>query len=399
LFFCFFVFLFFDSERTTFIIHIIIRWSVEDNKQRTTEGQQAQRQSKNKQTKKMEEKEEEIDLLKDTPSRHVLFPIRHQKIWKLAKAAEGSMWHAQEVTGLADDVRHWNVMEPKTQNFIKMVLAFFAASDGIVGENLALRFYNDVKLAEARHFYGFQIAIEHVHSEVYSELIATYISDPKERTALLNAVENFPCVKRKADWALKWIDSEKSFLVRLVAFACVEGIFFSASFAAIYYVCKGGKLPALLFSNRLISRDEGGHCEFACFLFRVQLGDKAKQDAIKKIRDIIQEAFEIELQFIKDILPAGGLPGMNINLLTAYVQKTANKLCANLDQPLLFPDAEKEDPFPFIRMLAMTGHANFFETNEANYQKPGVAAGASGRAAVEIPEEAFHPVLTDLLPD
>jgi ribonucleoside-diphosphate reductase subunit M2 len=327
-------------------------------------------------------------ILTETEDRFVMGDApRDQKIWKMAKKAEASMWPAQEVHNLSGDLKHWEKMTPKAQHFIKMILAFFAASDGIVSENLTLRFYNDVKLPEARHFYAFQNAIEHVHAEMYRLLIQTLVTDKEERRSLQSAVKNFPCIKAKADFALQHLASDCSFAERLVAFACVEGIFFSASFCAIYWAVKSGKLLALYQSNKLISRDEALHCRFAALLYR-KLVTKYKLST-EKIHSIIEKAVDIELSFVRDILP-DDLPDMNSESMSQYVRLAANQLCSQLRVPVIYNDTEARQPFPWLKLLTMDGAANFFETPETSYQKSGVTKTLNGKSD-DIPETAFHP--------
>lgn len=258
-------------------------------------------------------------ILRDNPNRFVLFPIQHQPIWRMYKQAEASIWTAEEIDLHSDMVDWKDRLNDRERYFISHVLAFFAASDGIVNENLASRFMREVQLPEARCFYGFQIAIENIHSETYSLLIDTYVKDPVERTRLFNAVETIPCIKKKADWALRWI-SNGSFAERLVAFAAVEGIFFSGSFCSIFWLKKRGLMPGLTFSNELISRDEGLHCDFACLLYSM-LENKLDQ---KTIHSIIRNAVECEKEFVGDALPVE-LIGMNATLMKKYIEFVADR--------------------------------------------------------------------------
>ncbi|XP_058868617.1 ribonucleoside-diphosphate reductase subunit M2 B-like isoform X2 [Acipenser ruthenus] len=268
---------------------------------------------------------EDEPLLKANPHRFVIFPIQYPDIWKMYKQAQASFWTVEEVD-LSKDLVHWDSLKPEEKFFISHVLAFFAASDGIVNENLVQRFSQEVQVPEARFFYGFQILIENVHSEMYSLLIETYIRDSKERDTLFNAIETMPCVKRKADWALQWISDRKStFGERLVAFAAVEGIFFSGSFAAIYWLKKRGLMPGLTFSNELISRDEGLHCNFACLMFK-SLVNKPSEERVK---EILTSAVSIEQDFLTESLPVN-LIGMNCTLMKQYIEFVADHLLADL---------------------------------------------------------------------
>jgi ribonucleoside-diphosphate reductase subunit M2 len=272
--------------------------------------------------------EKEEPLLIENPRRFVVLPIHYPDIWQYYKKAEASFWTAEEVD-LSKDLLDWESLKDEERHFLKHVLAFFAASDGIVNENLVERFSSEVQITEARCFYGFQIAIENIHSEMYSLLIDTYIKDPAEREQLFNAVETLPCVQKKAKWALKWINSETaSFAERVLAFAAVEGIFFSGSFAAIFWLKKRGLMPGLTFSNELISRDEGLHCDFACLLFS-HLRHKPSHD---KIYSIIRDAVNIEQEFLCDALPVA-LIGMNNGLMAKYIEFVADRLLGALGVP------------------------------------------------------------------
>src|SRR6266481_4884260 len=248
-------------------------------------------------------------ILKENKDRFVLFPIRHHDVWKYYKQAEASFWTAEEID-LSQDMKDWLALNDGERHFITHVLAFFAASDGIVNENLAAHFVSEVQYTEAKFFYGFQIAIENIHSETYSLLIDTYVKNPQEKDKLLHAIETMDCVKKKADWALRWID-KGTFQERLVAFAAVEGIFFSGSFCSIFWLKKRGLMPGLTFSNELISRDEGMHCEFACLLYSM-LSNKLSKEAATKI---ITDAVEIEKEFVTDALPVN-LIGMNAKMMS-----------------------------------------------------------------------------------
>jgi len=304
-------------------------------------------------------------ILKENTKRFVLFPIEHDEIWKMYKQAEASFWTTEEID-LAQDLTDWEGMNENEQHFIKHVLAFFAASDGIVNENLVLHFMKDVQVPEARCFYGFQIAIENIHAETYSLLIDTYIKDPKEKTFLFNALDNLDCVKKKANWAMKWIDESPSFAHRLIAFAAVEGIFFSGSFCSIFWLKKRGLMPGLTFSNELISRDEGLHCDFACLLYSM-LNNKLDK---KEVQDIITEAVQFEKEFVTDALPVS-LIGMNSGLMTEYIEFVADRLLVSLGNEKFYGTA---NPFPWMDLISLQGKTNFFEKRVGDYQKSGVMA-------------------------
>jgi len=292
-------------------------------------------------------------LLAPDDNRFVMFPIQHQDIWQMYKKQIDCFWRAEEID-LSKDLTHWDGLNTDEQMFISMILAFFAASDGIVLENLAQRFMSDVQVSEARAFYGFQIAMENVHSETYSLLIETYIKDKEEKSRLFNAITNFPCIKKKSDWAQKWIhDNRSSFATRLVAFACVEGIFFSGAFCSIFWLKKRGLLPGLTFSNELISRDEALHCEFAVLLYSklVKKIDKSR------IHEIIKEAVEIETEFICDALPCR-LIGMNSQLMTQYIQFVADRLSVQLGYKKIY---NVLNPFDFMELISLESKTNFFE--------------------------------------
>lgn len=307
---------------------------------------------------------EEEPLLRENPRRFVLFPIQYPDIWRMYKQAQASFWTVEEVD-LSKDLVHWDMLKPEEKHFISHVLAFFAASDGIVNENLVQRFYQEVQVPEARSFYSFQILIENVHSEMYGLLINTYIRDLKEREYLFNAVQTVPCVRRKAEWALKWIcDSTSTFGERMVAFAAVEGIFFSGSFAAIYWLKKRGLMPGLTYSNELISRDEGLHCRFACLLYSY-LERKPSEDRIK---DIITKAVSIEQEFLTEALPVD-LIGMNCVLMKQYIEFVADRLLSDLGLNKVYHSA---NPFDFMEAISLEGKSNFFEKRVAEYQRFGV---------------------------
>ncbi len=302
-------------------------------------------------------------LLTENKDRFVLFPIKHNDIWQMYKQAEASFWTAEEID-LGSDMVDWdNKLNNDEKHFIKHVLAFFAASDGIVNENLAINFLNEVQYPEARCFYGFQIMMENIHSETYSLLIDTYIKDPIEKDSLLHAIDTVPCVKKKADWALRWI-SNGSFAERLIAFAAVEGIFFSGSFCSIFWLKKRGLMPGLSFSNELISRDEGLHCDFACMLYS-QLVHKLP---VEKVTEVITNAVAIEKEFVSDALPVK-LIGMNCDMMCQYIEFCADRLLVSLGCPKFY---NASNPFPFMEMISLQGKTNFFEKRVAEYQKAGV---------------------------
>ncbi len=301
-------------------------------------------------------------LLQENKERFVLLPIKYPEIWKMYKSHEASFWTAEEID-LSPDLKDWERINSDEQHFIKHVLAFFAASDGIVNENLAVNFMKEVQLPEARCFYGFQIMIENIHSETYSLLIDTYIKDPVEKTRLFNAIETVPCVQKKAQWALKWINNG-SFAERLIAFAAVEGIFFSGSFCSIFWLKKRGLMPGLSFSNELISRDEGLHCDFACLLYSM-LEEKLSQE---RVYAIIRDAVENEHDFVTDALPVS-LIGMNSKLMCQYIEFVADRLLVALGYPKIY---NATNPFDFMETISLQGKTNFFEKRVAEYQKAGV---------------------------
>jgi len=303
-------------------------------------------------------------ILEENTQRFVLFPIQYDKIWEMYKQAEASFWTAEEID-LASDTKDWESMTDDERHFIKHVLAFFAASDGIVNENLVINFMQDVTIPEARCFYGFQIAIENIHAETYSLLIDTYIKDDSEKTKLFNALDTIPCVKKKADWALKWIEEAPSFAHRLIAFAAVEGIFFSGSFCSIFWLKKRGLMPGLSFSNELISRDEGLHCDFACLIYSM-LNEKPD---VKEVNAIISEAVEFEKEFVSDALPVS-LIGMNAKMMCEYIEFVADRLLVSLGYSKIY---NATNPFPWMEMISLQGKTNFFEKRVAEYQKAGVA--------------------------
>jgi ribonucleoside-diphosphate reductase beta chain len=303
-------------------------------------------------------------ILTNNPGRFVIFPIEHHDIWNRYKEQEACIWTAEEID-LSADLNDWrNKLNDDERYFIKNVLAFFAASDGIVNENLAENFVAEVQYAEAKFFYGFQIMMENIHSETYSLLIDTYIQDPSEKARLFNAIDTIPAVKKKAEWALNWI-SNASFQERLIAFAAVEGIFFSGSFCSIFWMKKRGLLPGLCFSNELISRDEGMHCDFAVLLHNEHLANKVSEDRIK---EIITSALEIEKEFITESLPVR-LIGMNSDLMKQYLEFVADRLLVELGCSKVYNSA---CPFDFMENIALQGKTNFFEKRNGDYQKSGI---------------------------
>ena len=298
-------------------------------------------------------------LLQCDDNRYVMFPIQDQEIWQMYKKQIDCFWRAEEID-LSKDLGDWDSLQKDEKYFISMILAFFAASDGIVLENLATRFMGEVQLSEARAFYGFQIAMENVHSETYSLLIDTYIKDREEKTNLFQAMDNFPCIKKKADWAIKWIhDKRSSFATRLVAFACIEGIFFSGAFCSIYWLKKRGLMPGLTFSNELISRDEALHTEFAVLLY----SKLNKQVSKSKVIEIIKDAVEIEKEFICEALPCR-LIGMNSELMCQYIEFVADRLIVQLGHDKIY---NSKNPFDFMEMISIEGKTNFFEKRVAEY--------------------------------
>lgn len=303
-------------------------------------------------------------ILMDNPGRFVLFPIQHDDLWRLFKQQEACFWTAEEID-LGQDIYDWeNKLNSDEQHFIKHILAFFAASDGIVNENLAMNFVNEVQYTEAKFFYGFQMMMENIHSETYSLLIDSYIKDKEEQHNLFNAIETIPAIKKKADWAIKWINSD-SFVDRLVAFAAVEGIFFSGSFCSIFWLKKRGLMPGLTFSNELISRDEGMHCDYACHLFNDHIEKKISE---KRVKEIICGALEIEKEFILEALPVR-LIGMNSDLMSQYLEFVTDRLLVALGCSKVY---NSENPFDFMQNIALQGKTNFFEKRVAEYQKAGV---------------------------
>ena len=308
-------------------------------------------------------------MLQENLDRFVLFPIQHDDIWEMYKMEQASFWTAEEID-LAEDLKDWKTLNDGEQHFLKHILAFFAASDGIVNENLVMNFSNEVCWPEARAFYGFQIMMENIHAETYSLLIDTYINDDQEKNHLFKALETVPSVQRKGEWAMKWLSRKRgSFAERLVAFAAVEGIFFSGSFCAIFWLKKRGLMPGLTFSNELISRDEGLHCDFACLLHNKLLRGAGEN----VIRRIIAEAVEIEIEFVTKALPVN-LIGMNADLMEQYVKFVADRLLVQLNCSKIY---EASNPFPWMEMISMQGKTNFFEKRVAEYQKAGVMDNSS----------------------
>ena len=303
-------------------------------------------------------------ILQENENRFVIFPIKHHDIWEWYKKMEASFWTAEEID-LHQDLTDWNTkLTADEKYFIKHILAFFAASDGIVNENLAENFVNEVQYSEAKFFYGFQIMMENIHSETYSLLIDTYVKDDVEKDRLFKAIEVFPAIKKKADWALRWIDSD-SFAERLIAFAAVEGIFFSGAFCSIYWLKKRGLMPGLTFSNELISRDEGVHCDFAVHLHNHHLVNKVPP---ARIKEILLDALTIEREFITESLPIS-LIGMNAKLMTQYLEFVTDHLLETLNCPKVYNTA---NPFDFMDMISLEGKTNFFEKRVSEYKKAGV---------------------------
>lgn len=304
-------------------------------------------------------------ILKSNDQRFVLFPLKYHSVWEMYKKHMAVFWTAEEID-LVPDLVDWEKLNKDEKHFITHVLAFFAASDGIVNENLALRFYNDVQIPEARCFYGFQIAMENIHSETYSLLIDTYVKDSKEKDRLFHATKHLDCVAKKADWALRWIKSDKSFAHRLVAFAAIEGIFFSGSFCSIYWLKKRGLMPGLCTSNEFISRDEGLHCEFACLIHSLLTPEE--QVSTEVITQIITEAVAIEKEFITEALPVS-LIGINADLMKQYIEFVADVWLSRLGAPVYY---NSQNPFEWMELISLEGKTNFFEKRVSEYQRPGV---------------------------
>jgi ribonucleoside-diphosphate reductase beta chain len=316
-------------------------------------------------------------LLRENKDRFVILPINYPRIWEKYKKHEASFWTAEEID-LSSDLKDWASLNDGERHFISHILAFFAGSDGIVNENLAVNFMSEVQLPEARCFYGFQIMMENIHSETYALLIDTYIKDPQEKYRLFHAIETIPAVKRKADWALRWIENG-TFAERLVAFAAVEGIFFSGSFCSIFWMKKRGLMPGLTFSNELISRDEGLHCEFACLLYSMLNNQLSKEEVFQ----IIGHAVEIEKEFITDALPVA-LIGMNARLMQQYIEFVADRWLDELGYPKMF---NTTNPFDFMEMISLEGKTNFFEKRVGDYQKSGVMGATKESQAFSLEED------------
>ena len=304
-------------------------------------------------------------ILQENPGRFVLFPIQHPDIWDWYKKQEASIWTAEEID-LSQDLKDWENLNEDEQYFVKHVLAFFAASDGIVNENICENFVAEVQYTEAKFFYGFQIMMENIHSETYSLLIDTYIKDADEKDYLFNALEHMPCVRKKADWAIRWIENG-TFQERVIAFAAIEGIFFSGSFCSIFWLKKRGLMPGLTFSNELISRDEGLHCDFACHLYNHHIDNKLAPGVVTQI---ITEAVDMEKEFVTEALPVR-LIGMNADTMTQYIECVADRLLESLGQEKVYGS---ENPFPWMDMISLQGKTNFFEKRVGDYQKAGVTA-------------------------
>lgn len=313
----------------------------------------------------LQKEQVEEPLLQDNPNRFVLFPLKFPDIWKFYKKSVASFWTVEEVD-LGNDLVDWEKLNSQEKQFISHVLAFFAASDGIVGENLVERFYREIQVPEARCFYGFQIAMENIHSEMYCLLIDTYIRDPGEKEKVFNAIETFPCVKKKAQWAFKWMDksSTSTFGERVVAFAAVEGIFFSGAFASIFWIKKRGLMPGLTFSNELISRDEGLHCDFACLIF----SHLRQRPSGERVSEIVCDAVAIEKEFWIGALPCR-LLGINCHSMAEYIEFVADRLLVALGLEKYY---KTKNPFPFMENISLEGKANFYERKVSEYQKSGV---------------------------
>ena len=318
-------------------------------------------------------------ILKENPNRFVIFPIQYNDIWEYYKMHQAAFWTAEEID-LASDLVDWNTkLNDNERHFIKHVLAFFAASDGIVNENLAINFLNEVQYPEARCFYGFQVMMENIHSETYSLLIDTYIKDPVEKDKLLHAVDTVPCVGEKAAWALRWIGNG-SFAERLIAFAAVEGIFFSGSFCSIFWLKKRGLMPGLTFSNELISRDEGLHCDFACMLYSQHI---KRQLPKEQVTQIITDAVQIEKKFVVDAIPVK-LIGMNADLMCQYIEFVADRLLVALGCSKFY---NASNPFDFMEMISLQGKTNFFEKRVGEYQKAGVMNKSEAQKEFKLDED------------
>jgi ribonucleoside-diphosphate reductase beta chain len=317
-------------------------------------------------------------ILAPNRDRFVILPIRHDNVWQMYKKAEASFWTAEEVD-LSEDAADWSRLNDNERHFVSIILAFFAASDGIVNENLAVNFMREVQIPEARCFYGFQIAIENIHSEMYSLLIDTYLKDPVKKSYLFKAIDTIPAVSQKAEWALRWIQSP-NFAERLVAFAAVEGIFFSGSFCSIFWLKKRGLMPGLTFSNELISRDEALHCEFATIMYSMLKNGLS----VERVQQIISEAVEIEKEFVSDALPVS-LIGMNAILMKQYIEYVADYWLVRLGVPKLY---NSTNPFDFMELISLSGKTNFFEKRVGDYQKAGVMGNGSNDSKKHFSLEA-----------
>merc|ERR1719172_32225 len=327
-------------------------------------------------SKEFQAREHEEPLLRENPGRWVMFPIQYPQIWEMYKKHEASFWTAEEID-LSQDTKDWDKLSDAEQHFIKHVLAFFAASDGIVLENLAAQFSTEVQIPEARAFYGFQMAMENIHSETYSLLIEQYIREPSEKERIFDAIHTMPAVTEKAQWAVQWMQKENSFAERVIAFVAVEGILFSGSFCAIYWLKKRGLMPGLTFSNELISRDEGLHCDFACLIYKL-LKHKLDDDIV---HDLIRGAVAAEKEFICDALPCA-LIGMNAAQMIEYIEFVADRLLTALGHPKLYNTA---NPFDWMELISLQGKTNFFEKRVGEYQKKGVMASLDGGAETADP--------------
>jgi ribonucleoside-diphosphate reductase beta chain len=325
-------------------------------------------------------------ILEEDKGRFVLFPIKHWDIWEFYKTHEASFWTAEEID-LGQDLKDWGNLNDGERHFISHVLAFFAASDGIVNENLAVNFLSEVQYAEAKCFYGFQIMMENIHSETYSLLIDTYIKDASEKDRLLNAIDTIPCVQKKAEWALRWIENG-NFAERLIAFAAVEGIFFSGSFCSIYWLKKRGLMPGLTFSNELISRDEGLHRDFACMLYTDHIQHKMPEDELYRI---ITDAVAIEQEFVTDALPVS-LIGMNATLMSQYIEFVADHLLVSLNLKKVY---NVTNPFDFMDMISLQGKTNFFEKRVGEYQRGEVMSKFKAMKAKALQVESGEPMLEE----
>lgn len=314
------------------------------------------------------------EILEENPNRFVIFPIKYDEVWKHYKRAVACFWTPEEIDFSKDRSDWLNKLNGDERYFIENILAFFAGSDGIVMENLAQRFISDVQIPEARQFYSYQMFIEAIHSETYSLMIDTYVKEPRKKEKLLNAIQEIPCVKKKADWAVKWIDNKEDFGTRVVAFAIIEGVFFSASFCSIYWLKQRGLMPGLTFSNELISRDEGQHTDFACLLFSMLKNKPGKE----KVYEIMKEAVEIEKEFITKSIPCN-LIGMNDELMNEYIEFVADRLLVQLGFDAIW---ESKNPFPFMELISLRGKANFFEVKPSNYVKAGVGKSEEENSVV-----------------